>query len=196
LQNLLLWVCCFVLSGYSINPNLEGTKPVEIVEGQQRKIKPSMKVKAAAGTTPGKGEPGSESEDEGQGSQKCKKLANAKVCIAAPKAPPKKCAKKVVVVESDNESTEDEVECNSRGADEVDAYKCLQEQCKTDQLVSAGTDDSILIYINCCSRKKEITAPKEMTNTRLTSEPSSLQKHTLCQIAQLRRVTGAKYASA
>ena len=131
-----LSVCYFLLDGYSINANLEGTKPVEIVEGQQQKIKPSMKAKAAAGTMPGKCKPGSESEDEGQGSWKRKKSANAKVCIVASKAPPKKHAKKVAVANSDNESTEDEAEYNSRGADKVDAYEHLQEQCKTNRPVS------------------------------------------------------------
>jgi hypothetical protein len=168
---------------------LEGTNPVEIVEGQQRKIKHSMKAKAAAG------EPRSESEDEGQGSWKHKKSANANVCTMALKAPPKKHAKKVAVAKSDNKSTEDEAECNSRGVDEVDAYKHLQEQCKTDWPVSPGTDDSILVYINCHSRSKKIAASKEKTNAQPTSELSSLQKHAPCQIVQLRRVTSVKYAS-
>jgi hypothetical protein len=99
-----------------------------------------MKAKAAAG------EPGSESEDEGQGGWKCKKSANVNVRTTALKAPPKKRAKKVAVAKSDNKSTEDEVECISRGVDEVDAYECLQEQHKTDWPVSPGTDDSILVY--------------------------------------------------
>jgi len=135
----LLQVCCFtgILDSYRTNPDLKGTKPIGIIEGQQRIIKPSMKARAAADSIMSAcSEPGVDLEDEHHGSQKRKRLANTKAHISvapAPKAPPRKCAKKAVVVESDNETTED-------GADEVDAYERLQEQRKTDRLVSVGTD--------------------------------------------------------
>jgi hypothetical protein len=76
-----LLVCCFLLDGYSINTNLEGTKPVEIVEGQWWKIKPSMKVKAAAGTMPGKHKPGSESKDNGRAARNAKNRPMLKLTL-------------------------------------------------------------------------------------------------------------------
>ena len=71
-----------------------------------------MRVRAAVGTESDADEAQSEPENTAGIGNKHKKSIPAKACTLAPKAQPKKSMKKTVIVNSDNELSEEEEACN------------------------------------------------------------------------------------